>query len=286
MVYQNLDARLRTGVILAALAAALLLVARLSCVGAWLLMAVAALAVGLSACEAAAICARDKRRRLLAVIILLAPAVWAIWRAPVYGICCSAGALALPALVSELIISTFCSCIAALLCIFISERKTLAELTRQVAELLLLLLLIGFGGGALVALTQLPAAAGLISWLIITVAVNDITAYFVGSRIRGPLLAPIVSPGKTVSGAIGGVVGGLVAGLSGIVLLGLSPSEALLGGFLIVVAAQCGDLAKSVVKRIHGVKDSGTILPGHGGILDRIDGILLGAPVLLLLPWP
>ena len=118
----------------------------------------------------------------------------------------------------------------------------------------------------------------LLIWVFLVVWSTDIGAYFAGRAIGGPKLAPSISPNKTIAGLIGGVVAaGLVAGgwalaveLPG-VLLWLAPPLA--------VAAQAGDLFESGLKRRAGVKDSGTWLPGHGGLLDRLDGLV---PVAIL----
>jgi phosphatidate cytidylyltransferase len=115
-------------------------------------------------------------------------------------------------------------------------------------------------------------------WTFIIVWTTDIGAYFVGRRIGGPKLAPSISPGKTWAGLYGGVaaatlVGGFWTYASGLnfMLLLLAP--------LFSVAAQGGDLFESWLKRRAGVKDSGHWLPGHGGVFDRVDGLL---PVAIL----
>ena len=118
----------------------------------------------------------------------------------------------------------------------------------------------------------------LLLWVFLVTWSTDIGAYFVGRAIGRRKLAPSISPGKTVEGLIGGmavaaVVGGafaLAAGL-GKPLLILAP--------LFALAAQAGDLFESGMKRRAGVKDSGTWLPGHGGVLDRLDGLV---PVAVL----
>ena len=118
----------------------------------------------------------------------------------------------------------------------------------------------------------------LLVWAFIVTWATDIGAYFVGRAIGRNKLAPSISPGKTVEGLIGGVVAAaLIAGAwaydqrLGIALLALAP--------LFALAAQCGDLFESWMKRRAKVKDSGTWLPGHGGVLDRLDGLV---PVAVL----
>lgn len=127
-----------------------------------------------------------------------------------------------------------------------------------------------------------PDFRWLIVAFIVTVAFMDICQYFVGRRLGRTPLAPRISPKKTVEGLIGGILGALFVG----VFFGLFESgpfdlgSGLLLGLLVAVIAPFGDLAISVVKRSIDVKDMGTILPGHGGVLDRIDAMLLVVPVV------
>ncbi len=118
--------------------------------------------------------------------------------------------------------------------------------------------------------------------LLAVVWLNDTAAYYIGSRFGRHRLAPVVSPKKSWEGAVAGMVAALVATAvwAEVRLDGVPP--ALLGlGAATAVAGQLGDLVESMFKRGAGVKDSGTILPGHGGMLDRIDALLFAAPVLL-----
>ena len=122
------------------------------------------------------------------------------------------------------------------------------------------------------------------------VAACDCAAYFVGRSVGGVKLAPSVSPNKTVSGSIGGIVAAIAAMvvLSGIPALatitglgpvtGLDATVALFLGCGIAVLSQIGDLLESALKRRLNVKDSSSILPGHGGLLDRFDGYLFTVP--------
>ena len=114
-----------------------------------------------------------------------------------------------------------------------------------------------------------------IVWLMLLVVATDVGAYFVGRTIGGPKLWVRVSPGKTWSGALGGVG---VATFAAIMFAFGAGREATLAGVLIAAAisavSQAGDLAESAYKRRFGVKDSGRILPGHGGLLDRLDGVI------------
>jgi phosphatidate cytidylyltransferase len=123
-----------------------------------------------------------------------------------------------------------------------------------------------------------------ILFLLIVIWATDIGAYLVGRAFGGPRLAPSISPGKTWSGTIGGVG---VAMLTGLALSARWPHGAwtatLLLAALISVASQAGDLLESAAKRRCGVKDSGRLIPGHGGLLDRVDGVLFAAPVMAAL---
>ncbi len=111
----------------------------------------------------------------------------------------------------------------------------------------------------------------------------DITAYFVGKSVGSRKLWPKVSPGKTVEGFTGGLaVGMLIWGLAA-KWMGFGLVKGLLGGLAAAASAQLGDLAESAYKRWAGVKDSGKIFPGHGGVLDRFDSVLFAAPVTFVL---
>ena len=118
----------------------------------------------------------------------------------------------------------------------------------------------------------------LVFWLMLVTWATDIFAYFAGRAIGGPKLAPRISPNKTWAGLIGGMAGAAVVGAVAAWLFELDPIFTFAGALMGLVA-QLGDLYESRVKRRLGVKDSGTILPGHGGVLDRLDGLL---PVVLV----
>ncbi|MGL4438354.1 MAG: phosphatidate cytidylyltransferase [Bosea sp. (in: a-proteobacteria)] len=122
----------------------------------------------------------------------------------------------------------------------------------------------------------------LIAWCFAVVWSTDVAAYFTGRALGGPKLWPAVSPKKTWSGAIGGAMAGVVAGLVVAWLsrrLGASWTLGLLGtagcAVLASAAGQMGDLLESSLKRHFGVKDSGSIIPGHGGVLDRLDAFVV-----------
>lgn len=115
---------------------------------------------------------------------------------------------------------------------------------------------------------------------------SDTAAYFVGRAIGRRKLAPQISPGKTWEGAIAGVIGGIIIGLlftlDTPLQLPLNYWQAVLLGALISVFGQLGDLAESLLKRNTGVKDSGSLLPGHGGLLDRMDSVVFAGVVVYI----
>ncbi|HUZ87027.1 MAG TPA: phosphatidate cytidylyltransferase [Candidatus Baltobacterales bacterium] len=116
---------------------------------------------------------------------------------------------------------------------------------------------------------------------ILAVVACDAAALLVGSRIGRHPFFHNISPHKTVEGAVAGLVGAMVVMLIGVsAVLGISPWHALVLGLLVGVSAQVGDLAESQMKRIAEVKDSSNIIPGHGGVLDRLDSILF-PPILV-----
>lgn len=139
----------------------------------------------------------------------------------------------------------------------------------------------------IVGLEWLRAApdVGLSLFLFAMLAVwaTDIGAYAAGRSIGGPKLAPRISPKKTWAGLVGGVIAsGLVGWLVALWAVAAEPLLAMFVGAVTAVVSQAGDLFESAIKRRYDVKDSGSVIPGHGGILDRIDGLLVAAPLLAL----
>lgn len=125
-------------------------------------------------------------------------------------------------------------------------------------------------------------------WLFTALAIvwaADTGAYFAGRKFGKRKLAPTVSPNKTVEGLAGGVVAGMLVGVGGALIAGASGAQLPLVAMVALVATLAsvvGDLFESLLKRHAGVKDSGALIPGHGGILDRIDGVLAALPVFAL----
>ncbi|MGP2492763.1 phosphatidate cytidylyltransferase [Mesorhizobium sp. PUT5] len=130
--------------------------------------------------------------------------------------------------------------------------------------------------------------SGLVAILFLFAVVwaTDIFAYFVGRAIGGPKLAPSISPGKTQSGALGGLAGGVAAGVLLAAAAGAGNLAALgLVALFLSIVSQAGDLFESWIKRRHGCKDSGAVIPGHGGVMDRVDGLVAAALALYVIGW-
>ena len=146
-------------------------------------------------------------------------------------------------------------------------------------------LLLGVCAPQLIVLSALPNGVQLVWWLAGVVALNDTSAYFAGRAFGRHTMAPALSPKKTVEGMLTGLV---VGALAGVVLWrfllgdGVSTGKLVFISLLATLAAQAADLSKSYLKRLRGVKDTGAFFPGHGGILDRFDGMIGAAPVVLV----
>jgi phosphatidate cytidylyltransferase len=142
-------------------------------------------------------------------------------------------------------------------------------------------------GAPLVAMWWLRTldAGLLVLWVFFIVWATDIGGYFFGKGIGGPKLAPSISPKKTWAGLIGGVAFSVAAALALHFIFGLleNKSAVILASGLLAVWAQVGDLVESAIKRHFGVKDSGELIPGHGGLLDRVDGLVFVAPAMAML---
>jgi phosphatidate cytidylyltransferase len=215
---------------------------------------------------------------LLLGAVILPSAVVAI-SATLNGVCAVGGTSGFGAL----IFGSSCALLAAVGLIAFHGRDDLVLLQRHAVLVAGLVMLVGVGGGALVALAAQPKGELLVAWLFVVVCSNDIAAYFCGRRFGGEKLAPAISPNKTLSGSAGGLMAGVTVGVVAGAAIG-NDHLGLLGtaglSLLVVLSAQLGDLMKSAIKRLVGVKDSGSILPGHGGLIDRLDGVFGAAPIL------
>lgn len=124
-----------------------------------------------------------------------------------------------------------------------------------------------------------------LGWTVMLFAIAwaaDISAYLLGSLLKGPRLWPRFSPNKTWSGFLGGLIAGVLAAVAvaGLMDIGLSPRLAALVGLVAALATMAGDLWESALKRRFGVKDAGQLIPGHGGLLDRVDGMMFAVVAL------
>lgn len=174
---------------------------------------------------------------------------------------------------------------AILTCYFLNRYKSLTLCYDLFSRLVFGLFYIGILGGHVCLLRVVPDGA---SWLIIASAItacSDTGAYFVGKRFGTRKLCPNISPNKTVEGAIGGIIFGLIAALLfGYLLLAtFNVMFLLFSSVLLGIVGIGGDLTESIIKRGTSTKDSGRLLAGHGGVLDRVDSLLFVAPVLYYL---
>jgi phosphatidate cytidylyltransferase len=126
--------------------------------------------------------------------------------------------------------------------------------------------------------------SGALFLLMLTIVVSDTSQYYCGRAFGRQLLAPRISPKKTVEGALAGfLLGAVFFAVAGAWWLpGVSPVVRMPIGFLLVALGIAGDLFESMMKRSAGAKDSSTLIPGHGGILDRVDALLFAAPIYYL----
>lgn len=134
----------------------------------------------------------------------------------------------------------------------------------------------------LIALRGLDDGRNWVFLALFTTFGSDTTAFFIGRALGRHHLAPSISPGKTWEGAIAGVFGAIIVSLILVTLLNLpvNYAQAILLGLLVSIFGQLGDLIESLLKRTMGVKDSGKLLPGHGGFLDRIDSVVFAGVVV------
>ncbi|MDG7055402.1 MAG: phosphatidate cytidylyltransferase [Wolbachia endosymbiont of Menacanthus eurysternus] len=145
------------------------------------------------------------------------------------------------------------------------------------------LLLIALPNASLIYLYNLSQGKYVLVWLILTIWSIDITAYLFGKNFGGAKICPIISPGKTWSGLLGAILAGIVCTIFGSIFLGLfSVFYSPIVGLAIAILAQLGDFTESLIKRVYNVKDSGSMIPGHGGVLDRMDSFIFTAPLIAI----
>ena len=192
-------------------------------------------------------------------------------------------------LMSLLLILMLANCLMVLIWVIFREEPRLIDALVSVMPMFAILL----PGICLISLLRIEAKSLQVTLLCLVFAISvigDTMAYFVGTRVGGRKLCPAVSPNKTVSGAIGGLAGSVLGALAvgGIAAIwppldGTLPptfAQYLLIGFVGGIAAQVGDLFASLIKRHCGIKDYGSLFPGHGGMLDRMDSILFTSVVV------
>ena len=170
--------------------------------------------------------------------------------------------------------------VAAALCAPVWKGDALA--VEPVAATMLAIVYVGWLLGHGVSLDSLPDGAALVLFLVGTTWAGESAAYGVGSLLGRHQLVPAISPRKTVEGALGQLVVsvGAAAILGAWLLPHWSHSTAILAGTMLGIVGQIGDLVESAIKRSLGAKDTGTLIPGHGGVLDRLDGLMFNAPAL------
>lgn len=180
-------------------------------------------------------------------------------------------------LTAGLLIANFIAAAAVGILVYKGDDRILGAVTKEVVGVIYIPMMLSL----LVMIRCGELGVGWIFLLLLLVASGDTGAYYAGTYFGKRKLCPEVSPGKTVEGFLGGAALSLVTGMTFkfFILSDLSFSGAVLLCLSISIVGPMGDLFESLLKRVGKIKDSGTILPGHGGLLDRIDALLFAAPV-------
>ncbi len=132
---------------------------------------------------------------------------------------------------------------------------------------------------ALVWMRNAEGSSLVVLWMFLVIWASDCAAFIVGRILGGPLLCPSVSPAKTWAGAIGGLLASVATGVGTASMIQETLTTALVLSVIVGIAAQSGDFVESALKRRWQVKDTGWLIPGHGGLMDRLDSLVLAAPV-------
>ncbi len=166
---------------------------------------------------------------------------------------------------------------------FFFNKNNLEDVKEKTFLYLLYFILIGVGGFSLITMANIKGHSNVLIWLLLIVSINDVFAFAGGKSIGGKKFNVAISPGKTISGSICGILSAIVVSVCLVYKLNLNVNFGfILFTVLTVWSAQLGDLIESLIKRIVGVKDSSNLLPGHGGVLDRVDAIFGAAPFALI----
>lgn len=180
-----------------------------------------------------------------------------------------------------IIVPTLLTTLVCIISVPLLHRSTLEQSLRDGAMTVFGVLYLGLTLGMLSMTRLLPQGEWLIFFLLLVTWASDTGAYYVGTLIGRHCLAPTISPKKTVEGLVGGLIGAIIVAYVARwwFLPELSGLDCLILGTLLTITGLWGDLTESAMKRSVGVKNSGGILPGHGGMLDRLDSLLFTAPV-------
>jgi len=181
----------------------------------------------------------------------------------------------------DIIVPTLLATLVCIISVPLLNRAPLEQSLRDGAMTLFGVLYLGLTLGTLSMTRLLPLGEWLIFFLLLVTWASDTGAYLVGTLYGRHRLAPTISPKKTVEGLVGGLIAAIIAGYAARwwFLPDLSGLDCLILATLLTISGLWGDLTESAMKRSVGMKDSGGILPGHGGMLDRLDSLLFTAPV-------
>jgi phosphatidate cytidylyltransferase len=181
----------------------------------------------------------------------------------------------------DIIVPTLLATLVCIISVPLLSRSSLEQSLRDGAMTLFGVLYLGLTLSTLSMTRLLPLGEWLIFFLLLVTWASDTGAYLVGTLYGRHRLAPTISPKKTVEGLVGGLIGAIIAGYAARwwFLPELSGLDCLVLAILLTITGLWGDLTESAMKRSVGMKDSGRLLPGHGGMLDRLDSLLFTAPV-------
>ena len=181
---------------------------------------------------------------------------------------------------TEIIVPTLLATLIGIISVPLLRRSPLEQSLKDGAMTLFGVLYLGLTLGTLSMTRLLPLGEWLIFFLLLVTWASDTGAYYIGTLYGRHRLAPRISPKKTVEGLVGGLIGAIIVGYAARwwFLPELSGLDCLILATLLTITGLWGDLTESAMKRSVGMKDSGGILPGHGGMLDRLDSLLFAAP--------